>query len=393
MDESLRTVYFTIQPSELTRGESARDLAKRISKERRSSASDLDIDGLPWLDISSSGALDFYDPRMNQSVNDLFWEEDQTAISRKKNEAKKKKKEKLARNKAANSKPDVASKKKELKQKFFKLLRSVSAGEKLDSKEIISMMNEEPSVTRSKYLLSCFPEPVMALHFLSAFNAPLECIQKCYRLNPEALSDATSSVGTPFHLACNRKVALRVIRYFASQDADALLVVNHTKRTPLHVAVASGADVELVALLTEACPEAAALADIAGRTPLDLAVADREPDIDVIEDLISVYPKALAQGALHSAARNISLGTEILKMLVLKWPKALKTVDDGENTPVHAAVLSKRPYKDLKVMAKKYPKGLHRVNEDGETAFQVAKRLGLSDDVLAVLRPNNDDLV
>lgn len=396
-DESLRTVYVTINPFQLERGESFRDASRRLGLEKANSTPGL-LDEVPWLDVSSSTEMGFVDAgRLHQSHGGLCFLNDDDSSPGKK--AKKETSKKKRQNQLLDSPPKDSKKteqnnrKKQVKLEMFKLLNAAAGGEKLNSIKLLRLMNEEPACTKSKYLLSSFPEPVRPLHFLSAFNAPLECIQKCYKLNPDALRDSSSSSGTPFHLACNGKVAIKVSRYFASQDADSLLLLNHAKRTPLHMAVLSNADSELVALLTEACPKAAELKDLTGSTPLDLAVSAKEPDIDVIEDLISVYPDAICQGALHSAIANIALSADILKMLMLKRPKCLKYVDDDGNTPFHFAALHKRSYKEIKVMARKYPKGLHKLNGEGETAHKIAKRLGLDSEIISLLRPNDRDLV
>ena len=68
-------------------------------------------------------------------------------------------------------------------------------------------------------------------------------------------------------------------------------------------------------------------------------------------------------------------------------------VDDDENTPFHIAVMHGRSYKEIKVMARKYPKGLHKTNSDGDTAYKIAKSMNLDPEIISILRPNDNDLV
>jgi ankyrin repeat protein len=380
MDDSFKTVYVTIKPEDIEDGESAALVARHImrktmpKKDNDDSADLLSLDEIPWLDMFTASMGDLGKSLDNKSRGVATRAKPRAVVK--------------------SSSARENRKKNQLDQKkldFFRLLNKVKSENDWDAEAVIGMLDETPVLAKKKYLFSAFKEPVMALHYMCAFNAPMECVKKCYRQHPDALHDASPSLGTPLHYACHYNVSNRIVRYLASRDLPALVVVNRGKRTPLHTAVAQQSDTDLVVLLTEACPEAAAIMDKDNMTPLDLAVSLPNPNLAVVEDLTEVNPLAIAS-ALPKAILNDAVEYKILKDMMLSNPKALCTPDKNKDLPLHNLVKANRSYKEIKFCMLKYPQATHATNGQGMTPFGLAKSMQLDDDLIDLLKPNDDYL-
>lgn len=266
-----------------------------------------------------------------------------------------------------------------------------------DPHTVSKMIDKMPVLAKNKYLFSAFNEPITALHMLFAIDAPLSCIKKCYKHNPDALNDTSSIIGSPIHYACWFNANDESVRYIASKDTDSLLHVNRTKRTPLHLACLRQCNSDLVLLLTAACPEAAALQDSQGSTPLHLAASTKSPDLEVIEDLTEVCPDAVVQQdnksgstPLHLVLQDKKCQVDIVKDLIASNHRCMKVEDKEGRTPLHVAVETGASLKIFKAMTKKHPKYLLVTNSNGETPYKLAKSLDLDKEILKVLKPHHD---
>jgi len=305
---------------------------------------------------------------------------------------------------SAKKKEDKKPKKKEDPSKqakiaFYKILNAHKPEkghdkDKFDAHEVCKMMDKLPVLAKEKYLFSAFHEPITALHMLCAIDAPLQCIKKCYKHNPDAVHDTSSTIGSPLHYACWFNAGVESVRYIASKDTPALLLRNRAKRTALHLACFRQTDSDLVVLLTAAAPEAAGIQDNHGKTPLHLACAAKHPDLETVEDLTEVCPEALClhddeTGAtpLHVALANKKCDVDIIKDLVASNNKALKAVDQDGRIPLHVAVENNASIKVIKVLIKKHAKTLAIQNNNGETAHRIAKSMGQEKEILKLLKP------
>ena len=309
-----------------------------------------------------------------------------------------------AHTKLSSKKADKKAKKKEDPSKqakiaFYKILNAHKPErghdkDKFDAHEVCKMMDKLPVLAKEKYLFSAFHEPITALHMLCAIDAPLQCIRKCYKHNPDAVHDTSSTIGSPLHYACWFNAGVESVRYIASKDTPALLLRNRAKRTALHLACFRQTDPDLVILLTAAAPEAAGMQDNHGKTPLHLACAAKRPDLETVEDLTEVWPHAVClhdeeTGAtpLHVALANKKCDVDIIKDLVASNSKALKAVDQDGRIPLHVAVENKASIKIIKVLTKKHAKTLAVQNHSGETAHKIAKSMGQGKEILKLLKP------
>lgn len=289
----------------------------------------------------------------------------------------------------------------QLQLDFLKLLNFPEPSKgcsELDLPTVIKLMDNMPSLANEKFLFTAFSEPLTALHMLCAIDAPLKCIKRCFQHNGNAVLDASSTIGSPIHYACLYRANVKTVRYICSNVEDpvaVLSIVNRAKRTALHIACLSKESLELVQLLTSACPNAARMADKDGMTPLHLALTMRIPDLEVIEDLTEVCPKALCMAEnstgstpLHLALKNENVGIDIVKDLVVTHPRACKLVDASGNTPLHIAVQNGRDLSVIKFLLKKHLDAINLPNKEGETPYSIGKASRrVNKDVLKMLKP------
>jgi ankyrin repeat protein len=166
------------------------------------------------------------------------------------------------------------------------------------------------------------------------------------------------------------------------------------KRTPLHVACAEEADSEVVVYLTEEHAESVVIKDKEGLTPLHLSCSAEQPCLEAVAAMSEACPEAcvalcsMGKTPLHKAIEN-GCSLLIIKELIWNNAKSLRIPDDRGRIPLHQAVFHKADVKILKVLVKKFPKGCLVVNKQGETAYSVAKLLGLSEETLQLLDPTD----
>jgi len=423
-DKAYKTVYVTVDPDEWAKQKdpvrdyvhktllSSRDLGADDSNKpgvsggsrlrravQKSLSSDLKLpsDCVPWQSVVGEEQTDEllkqkrkqekhakHQKKLHSSLRDL----DPSSGKHERGEALKGKKKEKDPNK-------------ETKIAFYRLLNN-PAPEKGCSKKsfdpdvVCKMMDKLPVLAKDKFAFTAFHEPITALHMLCATDAPLQCIKKCYKLNHEALHDTSSTLGSPLHYACSYNASVETVRYLASKDTPALLLLNRAKRTALHLACATKKPVcELVVLLTAAGAEAAELQDSHGLTPLHLACSAKRPDLEIVEDLTEVCPEAVClqdqkNGAtpLHMALENKTCDIDIVKDLVGSNTKVLKVADTKGRLPLHLAVQANISAKVIKAMVKKYPKSLSVQDVDGETPYQIAKSMHLDKEILKLLKPH-----
>lgn len=288
----------------------------------------------------------------------------------------------------------------ETKIAFFRLLNNPApekgcCKETFDPHKVCKMMDKLHVLAKDKFAFTAFHEPITALHMLCASNAPLQCIKKCYKLNPAALHDTSSALGSPLHYACSYNASVETVRYLASKDTPALLLLNRAKRTALHVACAAKKpNCDLVVLLTAAAGEAAERQDNHGLTPLHLICSAKRPALEIVEDLTEVGPKAVClqdeeRGAtpLHMVLEKKKCDLDIVKDMIGSNPVVLTVADNYGRLPLHLAVKAEIDAKVIKVMVKKYPGSKSVEAEEGETPYQIARAMHQEKEVLKLLRP------
>ena len=412
-----KTVYVTVKPEELQK---QRDPVRKYVRRALSAGDDP-------LGLGSSRGLPKHDvgeARIKRAVKkslscDIQLSEDslvpwQTVVDKEQADEllkNKKKSQRLARRSTLPANIKSVKKEKSLKKgeaskqlkiAFFKLLNVIEPEKgydksNFDAHEVCKMLDKLPVLAKDKFRFTAIPEPIMALHMLCAIDAPLQCIKKCYKLNPDAVHNTSSTLGSPLHYACFYNASVESVRYIATKDTPAVLQLNRAKRTALHLACMREADPDLVILLTEAAPDAAELQDSHGQTALHFAVGCEHPDFEIIEDLTEVYPHACVlhddlTGAtpLHAALANPKCDADIIMDLVAANAKALKAVDKEGCTPLHVAAQNKADVKTIKALTKKHSKILSIKNNDKQTAYKIAKSMGQGKDILKLLKPHRN---
>jgi len=88
---------------------------------------------------------------------------------------------------------------------------------------------------------------------------------------------------------------------------------------------------------------------------------------------------------LHIAVQeNLSLPK--LKALIKTHDAALQIIDDKGRLPIHSAVDAENDFKPIKLLVKCYPGSLTERDGNEETPLDIARRKGMSDKIMAVLR-------
>lgn len=386
MGSEFKTVYVTIDPRELAvTNETASEFSRRRVSEIEGSGDKLH-ESCPVFPLDDIVGLD--SPRVTKESRDK-----RKAPSRVNSDklVDHKGKARTGSSRGASNRSKSSNKSDEgadQKIKFFKLLNTKEPAKGVSEDKLekaMAILENVPSISQDKLLFTAFDEPITALHMLCALRAPLQYIRECYKMNPEALHDASSHIGTPLHYACWFNASPKVVRYLVSKDIEAIKIKNRAKRTALHIACLRHGNPEMVILLTEAYPEAAEQKDKAGLLPLDIACASNKPKIAIVEDLTEVYPDAVAEGALHLALANKVVGKDILEDLVVSNPKALKVQDEEGRTPLHIGVMVRRKADDLKLLLSSYPKAKSLKNKKGETPLDLAVSLKRNHHILDLL--------
>ena len=88
---------------------------------------------------------------------------------------------------------------------------------------------------------------------------------------------------------------------------------------------------------------------------------------------------------LHIALEE-NLSIPKLKALIKTHDAALQIIDNRGRLPIHVAVEAENELKPIKLLVKCYPGSLVEKSGDDETPLDIAKRKGMSQKVLALLR-------
>ena len=311
---------------------------------------------------------------------------------------------------------------------FLELLDlNLFCADRLHESAFLAMIEKKPELVHRKYPFKALGgNRVYPLHVIVALGAGLDCVEACYNAHPEAAKD--SSVGTPLHFAATCNATMEVVHFLAKKDRAFLKVTNKNGKTPLHLACEHGSDASTVFALTSRCPQAAAMADKLGRTPLHWACAAKQPILEVVQDLMQVYPAAghvrdyhgmtpltvalenafaseeiLHQvvnlesaslrnnvnmsTALHIAVQRTNLTIHFLKELIRAFPKALQMKDGQGRIPLHAALDCGARSSICQTLVKKWPTSVEIRNKRGEIPHAAAQRLKREQDLVEFLYP------
>jgi ankyrin repeat protein len=151
---------------------------------------------------------------------------------------------------------------------------------------------------------------------------------------------------TFLHRACrNPRSTLLQVQRLVDEDPQALLRRGFHGSTPLHLACKflRHRPAILQLLLDRSPVEVNGMCNGSGLTPLHLACVNRVT-VDIIRQMLLVYPKALqiitryGETPLHSACVTRSSSLELIKLLIFSCPAACLLLTRGNNLPHDSAV-------------------------------------------------------
>jgi hypothetical protein len=152
---------------------------------------------------------------------------------------------------------------------------------------------------------------------------------------------------TPLHRACEDPVStLQDIQRLIDDDPQSLSKTDRDGHTPLHLAclMLNRSPAILQILLDRSPPEVLGVGDHFGFTPLHFACC-YSVSIDIIRHMIRKYPKALrtftstGKTPLHCAVQADHPSLEVFELMILHCPEACLLLDNDNESPCDRVVL------------------------------------------------------
>jgi len=264
-------------------------------------------------------------------------------------------------------------------------------GSKYSNKAAMAAIKREPNVCAEKHEFDAFGHKLYPFAMLCSIGASLEVVQMCYENYPEAMGSKDPTVGTPLHYACAYAGSPEVVEWLIQKKEDQLRDVDLLQRSPFHVACLYSARIEILKVLVAKFPEGLKAKDYESNTTLHVA-AEHDAPADVLQFLALKNPEALStkrkdgSTPLHLAL-ECGADSDKIKALLELNNDALKIPNDKGQLPVHICLLG--PTVDaetVKYIAKSYPEGLKIITKEGETPYDISKRLGLGSIIRSLLK-------
>lgn len=260
--------------------------------------------------------------------------------------------------------------------------------------QLLSLIESRAPFNQIKAYVDQFPDSVsdategisnLPIFFALTYHPSLELIEVLANVYPASLCQYKEGGLTPLHLACERGVALDIIRFLVNKNKHTLKIPTveaHNGALPIHCACRGACNLAVIRYLAEEYPESVMTADChqcypfhhactspnvspaviefllekyseaatlpsrsfgSGNSikPLCMLLSQRDsPPIEVVRLLIRADPTVLTEGApytlpLHVICETPHCNTQILRTLVQEAPEMLKILNIRRNLAIH----------------------------------------------------------
>lgn len=258
------------------------------------------------------------------------------------------------------------------------------------------------------------------LHTAIQFQAPLEVIQKLISEGPESLKKKDVKGRTPLHQAVEKKastdIVLAVLHAYpkvssfscwffcydcieqplnnafcilGTNDHQATVEEDNSKRNPLHVAMESKSPLEVVKQIVEKSPKRKGffdktkkllvMKDMYGMPPLSSGLKHQAPIKCVMFVLRACTKMTKVEDnekrlPLHIAMTHKAPNDPIVKTLVEKYPDATKALDQWLRTPLHSGMEFRAQVNAIKTVLGIYPKATELVDSNKRYPLHLGMR-------------------
>ena len=209
---------------------------------------------------------------------------------------------------------------------------------------------------------------------------------------------------TPLHICCyqgsdsDEDVSadqLKIIELLLKANPEAVSTKDHKSWLPLHVYARTGTNSAILLRLVNAYHRGVREGDSKGRMPLHLACMSGKGDdefLGMVSLLVDLYPRALCTREkqhsflpLHMACSVPYTSDALVKLLLERYPNAVKKADACSSLPLHLAVRSKAPSSVVKRLLASYPAGAMQLDADGRLALHWACKMCFSNATIKML--------
>ena len=181
---------------------------------------------------------------------------------------------------------------------------------------------------------------------------------------------------------------LRIVELLLKANPEAVSSKDNKGWLPLHVYARTGANSAILLRLVNAYHTGIREVDSKGRLPLHLACMSGRGDdafLEMLSHIIDLYPRALSAKEkqhsflpLHMACSASYTSDSLVKLLLDRYPDAIKKTDAFSSLPLHLAVRSKAPSRVIKRLLASYPAGAMQLDADGRLTLHWACKMCFS---------------
>lgn len=259
-------------------------------------------------------------------------------------------------------------------------LRQLLAREELSEAMITEIVRAYPKTCKYQYLFS-YPHKrktveLCPLAQICCLKPSLDLVMLVHETYPEAIAGKDKIGRLPLHYACRFDASKAVVDYLIQQYGNAVRIQTSEGVLPLHYACRNQS-VDVVHDLISLYPESVKASNWLSWLPLHYACCQEKESQShaLISYLVSLYPDACMaktnSGSLpiHYAAGGASF--RAIKTLLSTHPDGIKARNQSKNLPLHHACYEQAPIEVINLLVQMYPVSVACVSSKGTTPLQI----------------------